>query len=160
MGVFSFRKGKNMKRQILAVGAMLFALNVPCISYAAVSADTGLQAQDHHSQIIAMSGEEGIQPFYENTINISAGLKINGSTASARASVTAKYVCNVNIVMRLQRKVGSDWHTIVSWVAGSADGFKNLTKTHTLTTRGTYRVYALFDVDGEKLEYVGNTATY
>ena len=142
-----------MKRKVVIAVLMLMVLNVSSVSYAATE-------KNGTDQIIAIKGQEGIQPFYDKTYNISAALKIEGNVAHATAHVTAKRPYHVSVVMRLQRKEGSDWHTIVSWVAGSADGFKNLTKTHTLTTRGTYRVYALFDVDGEKLEYVGNTATY
>ncbi len=132
---------------------MVIAIGIPQVCYAGTE-DT------EQIKLVAMNGEDSIQPFYDKTYNISAGLKISGSTAYATANVVAKNVCNVNIVMRLQRKEGSSWHTIVSWVGGSDKGYKTLDKTHTLTTRGTYRVYAMFDVDGEKLEYVGNTATY
>lgn len=142
-----------MKRKMIAAFLMVIAIGIPQVCYAGIE-DT------EQIKLVAMNGEDSIQPFYDKTYNISAGLKISGSTAYATANVVAKNVCNVNIVMRLQRKEGSSWHTIVSWVGGSDKGYKTLDKTHTLTTRGTYRVYAMFDVDGEKLEYVGNTATY
>lgn len=142
-----------MKRKVVIAVLMLMVLNVSSVSYAATE-------KNGTDQIIAIKGQEGIQPFYDKTYNISAALKIEGNVAHATAHVTAKRPYHVSVVMRLQRKEGSDWHTIVSWVGASDDGIRTLNKTHTLTTRGTYRVYALFDVDGEKLEYVGNTATY
>ncbi len=149
-----------MKRKLIAALVVALSFSLPSVSYAAMDGQGNVQKEKFVVQNVAKSGGEGIQPFYDKTINISAGLKISGSTAYATANVVAKNVCNVNIVMRLQRKEGSSWHTIVSWVGGSDKGYKTLDKTHTLTTRGTYRVYAMFDVDGEKLEYVGNTATY
>ncbi|MEY8516273.1 hypothetical protein AALC25_04940 [Lachnospiraceae bacterium 29-84] len=149
-----------MKRKIITVLAVALSFSLPSVSYAATDGQEDVQKEELVVQNATKSGEEGIQPFYDKTLNISAGLKISGNTASAIAHVTAKRPCHLSIVMRLQRKEGNDWHTIVSWVGASDDGFRTLNKTHTLTTRGTYRVYAMFDVDGEKLEYVGNTATY
>ena len=105
------------------------------------------------------SGNE-VQPRYVNTANIAASLKIEGSTAYAHCTVTAKKVCHVNVKMRLQRWTGSEWFTVCSWVEASDKGTKTITRSFPLTTRGTYRVYTLFNVGGEELSYTSVSKTY
>ncbi len=103
---------------------------------------------------------EGLQPRYENTINISANLAIEGNTAYAVSSVTAKKVCKISVVMRLQRKEGTSWNTIYSWIGSSTNGTKVMERSYTLKERGTYRVYTSFDVAGEQLTFTSPTKTY
>ncbi len=109
---------------------------------------------------MAAGGSNTVQPYYENTTHILSSLKIDGNTAYSYAEVTAKRVCYINVVMRLQRQEGSSWHTVSSWVGSSTNGTKSMTKTFTLSTRGTYRVYAIFNVDGEELTYASLTKKY
>lgn len=106
------------------------------------------------------SSGEVVQPRYVNTINISANLVITGNTAHCYADATAKKSCHISIVMRLQRKDGSSWNTICSWV-GSADSVtKSLDQTFSLSTHGTYRVHAEFNVGGEAISCNSPTKTY
>ena len=107
----------------------------------------------------AASGEL-VQPRYVNTSSINADLVISGSTAHCYANATAKRSCHIKVKMRLQRKDGSSWSTVCSWV-GAADGVtKTLDKTFSLSTRGSYRVNAEFNVGGEVLTYTSSTKTY
>ena len=75
---------------------------------------------------------EGLQPRYENTINISANLAIEGNTAYA----------------------------VSSWIGSSTNGTKVMERSYTLKERGTYRVYTSFDVAGEQLTFTSPTKTY
>ncbi|NBH13157.1 hypothetical protein D3Z36_02870 [Lachnospiraceae bacterium] len=101
-----------------------------------------------------------IQPRYVNTANIAASVKIEGSTAYAYSTVTAKRVCHVDVTMRLQRYTGSGWLTVCSWIESSDNGTKTMSKSYSLTTRGTYRVSADFNVAGEKLNYTSISKVY
>lgn len=141
-----------MKRKVSMVMAVLcLLLNLSTVSYAAGPSD---------GQPTATGGGGIAQPYYVNTSKISAGLRIEGNTAYCGADVVAKKVCFINVVMRLQRKEGSSWHTVSSWVESSTSGMKVMSKTFTLSTRGTYRVYALFTVGGEEVSCASNTKTY
>ena len=111
-------------------------------------------------QAAQTTGGELVQPRYVNTATINADLVISGNTASCYASATAKRSCHINVKMRLQRKDGSSWSTVCSWV-GSADSvIKTLSQTFSLSTRGSYRVNAEFNVGGEVLTYNSSTKTY
>lgn len=144
-----------MKRRISMVLAVVcLVLSMSTVSNAAAS--EGAMAHTN-----AVGGTGGIQPYYENTANVSSGIKIEGNTAYCISEVSAKKLCFINIVMRLQRKEGDSWHTIVSWVGSSANaGSKVMSKSHTLSTRGTYRTYAIFTVGGEEVTCGSNLATY
>ncbi len=144
-----------MKRRISMVMAVVcLVLSMSTVSNAAANEDAAAHAN-------AAGGVSGIQPYYENTSTISSGIKIEGNTAYCIADVSAKKLCFINIVMRLQRKEGSSWHTIVSWVGSSANaGSKVMSKSHTLSTRGTYRTYAICTVGGEEVTCASGTATY
>jgi len=140
-----------MKRKIsMVLAVMCLLLNLSTVSYAAEVAGV---------QPTAIGGGTA-EPYYVNTANISAGLKITGNTAYCNADVTAKKVCFINIVMRLQRKEGTSWHTVSSWVESANAGGKNMTKSFTLSTRGTYRVYAIFTVGGEEVFCSSVSKTY
>lgn len=109
---------------------------------------------------VQLKGEEGIDPQYVNTINITADLVIKGNNAHAYASAVAKRVCRVTVTMRLQRKEDGAWKTKVSWVGSSTSGSKTMGEDFTLTQRGTYRTYAIFDVAGENLTYISSSQVY
>lgn len=144
-----------MRRKIsmmLAVMCLLVS-SMSTVSYAAGGEGTA------NAQATVNPGETA-EPYYINTANITAGLKIEGNTAYCREEVTAKKVCFVNVVMRLQKKNGSSWDTKVSWVSSSTSGYKDMTKTHTLTERGTYRVYLIATVGGEEVTCTSNSKTY
>ena len=109
---------------------------------------------------VQLKDEEGIDPQYVNTINITADLVIKGNNAHAYASAVAKKVCRVTVTMRLQRKEDGVWKTKVSWVGSSTSGSKTMGEDFTLTQRGTYRTYAIFDVAGENLTYISSSQVY
>ncbi len=141
-----------MKRKLSMMLAVLcLLLNLSTVSYAAEVADV---------QPTAIGGGGIAQPYYVNTAKISAGLKITGNTAYCSADVAAKRVCFINVVMRLQRKEGSSWHTVSSWVESTTAGVKVMGKYFTLSTRGTYRVYAIFTVGGEEVSCSSVSKTY
>lgn len=140
-----------MKRKIsMVLAVMCLLLNLSTVSYAAEVAGV---------QPTAIGGGTA-EPYYVNTSKISAGLKIDGNTAYCSADVIAKKVCFINVVMRLQRKEGTSWHTVSSWVESSTSGSKVMGKYFTLSTRGTYRVYAIFTVGGEEVSCSSVSKTY
>lgn len=150
-----------MKRKIrqrvlmsLVLVAALLVLPVNS-SYAA-----GGNLEQIEAQRAQIGGGGTVDPQYVKTLTLTADLIVRGSNAHAYASVTAKKVCHVSIVMRLQRKEGNSWVTKVSWVGASDTGSKAMGKDFTLTQRGTYRTYALFNVDGEELSYKSATQVY
>lgn len=106
----------------------------------------------------AVEGE--VQPRYVNTANIAASLKIVGSTAHSYSTVTAKKACHVTTKMKLQRWLNPGWLTVSSWSGETNIGSMTLEKTYSLTTRGTYRVSADFNVGGEKLNYTSISKVY
>lgn len=140
-----------MKRKIpMVLAVMCLLLNLSTVSYAAEVAGV---------QPTAIGGGTA-EPYYVNTSKISAGLIIEGNTAYCGADVAAKKVCFINVVMRLQRKEGTSWHTVSSWVESANAGSKVLSKSFTLSTRGTYRVYAIFTVGGEEVSCSSVSKTY
>lgn len=143
-----------MKRKISMVLAVVcLVLSMSTVSNAAANEEAAAHAS-------AVGGAGGIQPYYVNTANISAGIKISGSTANCYTEVVAKSTCFINVIMRLQRKDGNTWYTISSWVSSSTSGVKYLDRSFALSTRGTYRVYAVCTVGGEEVTCASNTATY
>ncbi len=140
-----------MKRRIsMVLAVMCLLLNLSTVSYAAEVAGV---------QPTAIGGGTA-EPYYVNTAKISAGLIIEGNTAYCNSEVAAKKVCFINVVMRLQRKEGTSWHTVSSWVESANAGGKIMNKTSSLSTRGTYRVYAIFTVGGEEVSCASASKTY
>ncbi len=140
-----------MKRRIsMVLAVMCLLLNLSTVSYAAEVAGV---------QPTAIGGGTA-EPYYVNTAKISAGLIIEGNTAYCNSEVAAKKVCFINVVMRLQRKEGTSWHTVSSWVESANAGGKIMNKTFSLSTRGTYRVYAIFTVGGEEVSCASASKTY
>lgn len=148
-------KRKQRLLTSLALAAVLAVMPVGS-SYAAemgaAQAQAGARAR--------AGGEEGIDPQYINTSRITADLVIRGNNAHVYASAIAKRVCHVTVTMRLQRKEGNSWKTKVSWVGSSNTGDKTMGEDVTLTQRGTYRTYAIFNVDGEELTYKSVSQVY
>jgi len=103
-----------------------------------------------------------VQPRYVNTANIAASLKIEGSTAYAFSTVTAKKSCHITVAMKLQRYAGANWGwaTVKTWNASVDGPNKMMEKSYALTTRGTYRVSADFNVGGEALNYTSTSKYY
>ncbi len=145
-----------MKRKLAMMLAMMcLIISVSTVGYAA-EGNTKTTAQ---AKATGNSGE--IQPYYVNTLNIAAGLKISGSTAYCLAEVYAKKPCFINVVMRLQKKESGSWQTKSSWVESAANaGGKSLSKSFALSSRGTYRVYVIATVGGEQVTCESNIVTY
>ncbi len=158
-----------MKRKLKMVLALALvccmAAALPNISYAAgpmSQRSTNARMQQRPGSFMQRAAGQGdvVQPRYINTINISSNLLIDGSTAHATCSVTAKKHCHISVCMELQYKDGSTWKTKASWL-DSTDGVTlSLTRTFGLTKRGSYRVKAFFNVAGEELSYTSSTRTY
>ena len=131
-------------------------LSISSVSHAAV-AEGSSQLQPG-----VIGGGAGVaQPYYVNTARISAGLKIDGSTAYCNADVTAKNTnYKICVTMYLQRLESNSWKNVCSWMEFSSNGFKNMTHSYTLTKHGTYRTYAIFEVGGETLTYTSSSSTY
>ena len=144
-----------MKRKISMVLAVVcMVLSMSTVSNAAANENTAAHTN-------AAGGVGGIQPYYVNTANVSSGIKIEGNTADCISEVSAKKLCTITTVMRLQKKDGSSWKTIVSWIGTSENvGSKVVSKSHTISARGTYRTYAIFTVGGEEVTCASNLATY
>lgn len=135
---------------VLTVLAVLVAL--PANSYVYAQEVTPDMAQPKAARA-AQGGESGIDPQYVNASRITADLVISGNNAHVYASAMAKKVCRVTVTMRLQRKENGAWTTKVSWVGTGTNGVKTLVEDFTLSQRGEYRTYAIFDVGGENLTY-------
>ncbi len=144
-----------MKRKISMVLAVVcMVLSMSTVSNAAANENTAAHTN-------AAGGVGGIQPYYINTSTISSGIRIEGNTAYCITSVSAKKLCTITTVMRLQKKDGSSWKTIVSWIGTSENvGSKVVSKSHTISARGTYRTYAVCTVGGEEVTCASNLATY
>lgn len=144
-----------MKRKIsMMLAVVCLVLSMSTVSNAAVNEEAAASTN-------AVGGDGGMQPYYVNTANVAAGLRIEGSTAYCLTEVVAKKTCFINVVMRLQRKEGSSWHTVSSWVSSAANaGGKTVSRSFGLSTRGTYRVYAICTVGGEEVTCSSNIENY
>lgn len=149
-------KRKMRQRVIMSLVLAAALLILPMNSSYAAGGDLG----QIEAQRAAVGGGGTVDPQYVNTATITADLVIKGSNAHVYASAIAKRVCHVSVIMRLQRKEGNSWVTKVSWIAASDEGHKTLGRDYTLTQRGTYRTYAVFDVAGEQLTYKSVTQVY
>lgn len=148
---------RNMRQRVWMSLVLVAALLVlPVSNSYAVSPDVG-QAQAERA---AIGGGGTVDPQYVNTLRITADISIEGKTAYCYARVTAKKVCTVIVTMRLQHKEGGEWVTKSSWVSSSNKGFKTMSESFTLSQRGDYRTYALFDVAGEQLSYKSAIGVY
>lgn len=149
---------QRWKQKLLAALTLLAVLVAfPASSYASAQEVTPDVAQKARA---AQRDESGIDPQYINTSSITADLAIKGNNAHAYASAMAKKVCRVTVTMRLQYNDNGTWKTKVSWVGSSTNGCKTLAEDFTLTQRGQYRTYAIFDVGGENLTYTSVTQRY
>lgn len=149
---------QRWKRKLLAVMTLLTLLAAfPASSYASAQNVTPDTAQAARA---VQRDDSGIAPHYINASSITADLAINGSNAHAYASAMAKKVCRVTVTMRLQYNDNGTWKTKVSWVGTGTNGCKTLAEDFTLTQRGQYRTYAIFDVGGENLTYTSVIQRY
>lgn len=149
---------QRWKRKLLAVMTLLAVLAAfPASSYASAQEVTPDTAQAARA---AQRDDSGIAPKYVNAARITADLAISGSNAHVYASALAKTVCRVTVTMRLQYNDNGTWKTKVSWVGTGTNGAKTLAEDFTLTQRGQYRTYAIFDVGGENLTYTSVIQRY
>lgn len=148
-----------MKRKIaMALSMVCLMLSISTVSYAAEGneTDTGNGAAYENN----METSEGMQPYYINTSNISAALKIDGRTAYCGAEVFAKKVCSIKVVLCLQHKEEGTWVNKISWVESSTSGGKTMYKSYDLIERGSYRVKIYATVGGEEVTCTSDTKTY
>lgn len=149
-------KRKIRKRVLMSLVLVAALLILPVnSSYAA-----GGELEQIEIQRAQIGGGDTVDPQYVNTATITADLSIRGNNAHVYADAAAKKVCHISIVMRLQRKEGNSWVTKVSWVGSSDSGLKTMSRDFTLTQRGTYRTYAVYNVGGEELTYKSVTQVY
>lgn len=149
---------QSWRQRLLVLVTMLTVLAAfPASSYASAQSVTPDTAQRVKAVQI---DDSGIDPHYINASSITADLAINGSNAHVYASAMAKKVCRVTVTMRLQYNDNGTWKTKVSWVGSSTNGCKVMGEDFTLTQRGQYRTYAIFDVGGENLTYTSVTQRY
>lgn len=149
---------RNMKRRILMSLILVAAMTIIPVSNSQAKVKVLEKIED--GEIVRIGGGDTVDPQYVNTATISASISISGSTAHVHAKVTAKKVCHVSVVMRLQRKEGNTWTTKRSWVAGSNNGYKIMSEDAALSQRGQYRTYAVFNVAGEETTYASTPQTY
>lgn len=148
----------SWRQRLLAVMTLLAVLAAfPASSYASAQSVTPDAAQAVRA---VQRDDSGIDPQYVNAATITADLVISGNNAHTYASAIAKKVCHISVVMRLQYNDNGTWKTKVSWVGSSDTGDKTLGRDFTLTQRGQYRTYAIFDVGGENLTYTSVTQRY
>lgn len=86
----------------------------------------------------------GIQPRYDLTDTVTAGLSISSSgVATCKGRIAPTYDdCTSSVTVRLQRKSGNSWVTLRTWTAsGTGTHGSSAGGIYTLTTHGTYRVY-------------------
>lgn len=148
----------NMKRRILMSLILVAAMAIIPVSNSQAKAKVLEQIED--GAIVQVGGGDTADPQYVNTATISASIAISGSTAHVYAKVSAKKVCHISVVMRLQYKDGNTWTTKRSWVAGSDTGYKVMSESAALSQRGQYRTYAIFNVAGEETTYASTPQTY
>lgn len=145
------------QRLLAALTLLTILVALPASSYASAQEVTPDVAQKARA---VKKDDSGIDPQYVNAAIITADLVINGNNAHVYASALAKKVCRVTVTMRLQYNDNGTWRTKVSWVGTGTNGCKTLAEDFTLTQRGQYRTYAIFDVGGENLTYKSVTQRY
>ncbi len=138
------------QRLLAALTLLTILVALPAGSYASAQEVTPDVARKARA---VKRDDSGIDPQYINTSSITADIAISGNNAHVYASAMAKKVCRVTVTMRLQYNDNGTWRTKVSWVGSSTNGCKTLAEDFTLTKRGEYRTYAIFDVGGENLTY-------
>lgn len=146
-----------MRRNTIKV---LTAVLLFCIGISIPSASYAMEAPVAEQTAVSYLGDEGIQPYWVNTATTSALLNISGSTATVRASVTAKEYNSIFTEMSLQKKNGSSWTTVRSWMSWTTDYGYTRSESHALSSRGTYRAYATFEVGGEVTSCSSSSKTY
>ncbi len=143
-----------MKRKMAFMLTLIcLMLSMPTVSYAAE------KSNEPHVDVTEGT-EGGVQPYYLNTANIAAGLRIDGNTAYCLAEVVAKKECSVKVTMILQRKENGSWVNKISWTSSSTSGVKSMSYPYTLFERGSYRVKVYANVGGEEVTCTSVTKTY
>lgn len=147
-----------MKRKIaVALSMVCLMLSISTVSYAKenqIGARSDVECEN------MMANSDGIQPFYVNTANIAAALRIDGRTAYCGAEVFAKKVCSIKVVLCLQHKEEGTWVNKISWASTSTAGGKTMYQSYDLIERGSYRVKVYATVGGEEVTCTSDTKTY
>lgn len=66
----------------------------------------------------------------------------------ASADITVSRGCNITITMKLQKKNGKAWGPVETWTESYYGADCSMERSYSLTSSGTYRVHAVFTVDG------------
>lgn len=97
---------------------------------------------------------------YTKTGKISAGLSISGGVATCDGDVQPSGKHNCSVTVTLYKQNGSDWTKVKSWSANATGGEEaSVTETKTVG-RGTYKVVAKGNVDGETSSAESAKKTY
>lgn len=93
---------------------------------------------------------------YSYIMLISAGLRINGSSASSSGQIipSGNYATNISVNLQQQQSDGT-WVTVASWSNNSASGFCDAGGSTTIATGYTYRTYVIghvYDADGNIID--------
>lgn len=148
----------NMKRRVLMSLILVAAMTIIPVSNSQAQVKVLEKIED--GAVVQIGGGDAVDPQYINAATLNARITISGSTAHVYAKVSAKKVCHISVVMRLQYKDGNTWTTKRSWVAGSDTGYKVMSESAALSQRGQYRTYAIFNVAGEEITYASTPQTY
>lgn len=105
---------------------------------------------------------DAIMPYYTNTTSAQVTLAINDSgLATINSTCTAKFGTTwIRATTYLEKKVNGTWtrvdilSTDDQWVTMINSRVFSVTKTHQLTSRGTYRAVTTFDVIAETTETI------
>lgn len=82
------------------------------------------------------------------------------SNITAYAKIGVMKTSNISITMKLQKLSGKAWSPVKTWTETYNGTVGLLEKPYTLTSSGTYRVYATFQVDGTTYTATSNEIKY
>lgn len=140
---------KAVKKRILSIACIL--------SFCVCMAMGSVQA---YGANVDERVDETIEARYANISSYTTGLVLNGSTFTATGNVRAKVKASISTTMTLQRQSGSSWSDVASWYDSTTGSGLSLSKNYVAGTRGTYRVRAVYTVNGETITTYSNTKTY
>ena len=99
---------------------------------------------------------EDLASRYSYITLISAGLRINGSSASSNGQIipSGNYATDISVKLQQQQSDGS-WVTVASWSDSNPSGACSTGGSTTITTGYTYRTYVVghvYDGDGNIID--------
>ena len=85
--------------------------------------------------------EDGIQPCYTLTSDVSAALSISGGTATCSGKILMRSGSSASMTMKLQQKVDNKWTTIATWTTSGKAPSVSLSKINQKQMRFQRRHY-------------------